>query len=332
MKQNKNNPGIGRSVRLDFGGDWGQANFHRIASWLTQEVCDRAGPRSRTRIHSFLGGGLESLWEVYDGELDMCIATPHRLTSFMLTGEGLFSEREPLDTMRGLAVMPQNDRMVFAISPKFGINSFEELRKKKPALRIASSKNDDGNFIGYVADHFMEAHGVGEEKIKSWGGEYLREHRPEQCLQMMEDGLVDAVIQEAIMTPWWRELIEGKVVIPLSGEAEPLARLEKKLRLPVRTIPAGYWEGQTQDLLALDFSDFLISVREDMPEDIAYLLTWCLVETRATIEKQYKHIPPDRSPISYPLDPVAMSQTAIPLHPGAQRYFEEAGYIKTSAD
>jgi hypothetical protein len=43
-----------------------------------------------------------------------------------------------------------------------------------------------------------------------------------------------------------------------------------------------------------------------------YLLTWCLVETRHLIEAQYRHIKPEWSPISYPLDPVKMAQSPIP--------------------
>ena len=74
----------------------------------------------------------------------------------------------------------------------------------------------------------------------------------------------------------------------------------------------------------LDFSDFLILVRDDMPDDVAHLLTWCLVEQRAWIERQYRHLPPHRSPLSYPLVPERMGRTTVPLHPGAHRYFADA--------
>jgi uncharacterized protein len=62
-----------------------------------------------------------------------------------------------------------------------------------------------------------------------------------------------------------------------------------------------------------------------MPADVAHLITWCLVETREAIERQYRHIPADRSPLTYPLDPIQMSRVPIPLHPGASEYFRQAG-------
>lgn len=321
-------PGIDRSVTLDCVGDWGQANFHRILSWLSQEFCDRAGSRSRVRISSVLGAGLEALWEVSDGEMDLCIVTPHALMDKALTGEDFFAGRAPMPQLRALAVLPQVDRLVFAVAPKFKVSSFEDLRTQKPALRIASSRNDEGNFIGYTADRFMEAHGISEQVLNSWGGEYVRAHRPDQCLQLVRDGLADAVVQEAIMTPWWRDLIEDGSLRPISAEMQALDALGKKLHLAAATIPAGYWKGQDQPIHALDFSDFVLVARADMPDDVAYLLAWCLVETRDKIERQYKHILPEQSPLSYPLNPIAMAKSVLPLHPGARRYYQEAGHLK----
>ena len=87
------------------------------------------------------------------------------------------------------------------------------------------------------------------------------------------------------------------------------------------------WGGLDAPLETLDFSDFLVMVRADMPEDVAYLITWCMGETRAVLEAQYRHIPPERSPVSYPLDPAKMARTPIPLHPGAARYYGEHGHL-----
>jgi hypothetical protein len=51
------------------------------------------------------------------------------------------------------------------------------------------------------------------------------------------------------------------------------------------------------------------------------------VETRDLIEVQYRHLAPERSPITYPLEPKKMAQTPFPLHPGAERYYREAGLL-----
>ena len=323
-------PSIERSLTLNFVGDWGQANFHRICSWLTQEFCDRAGPRSRVGIWSIRGGGIEALQQVHDGEAQLCIATPAGLLPSALTGEGVFASTGPMPYLRSLGVLPQRDRMMFAIHPRFGVKSFADLHRLKPPLRIATSVDDGTNFIGYVAMRILEAHGITNEVLESWGGSFVLTTRPEQAIENMRAGNADAVIQEAIMTPWWRELMDQQHLVPISMQADAIASLSNQHGFQPASIRAGFWKSNDniEEIPALDFSDFLVLVRHDLPEDIAYLLTWCLVEKRGVIESQYKHLQPERSPLTYPLDPVAMSKPSIPLHSAAERYYRDAGHIR----
>ncbi|RKU40959.1 hypothetical protein DL546_002933 [Coniochaeta pulveracea] len=238
-------PTIDRSVTLHFVGDWGMANFHRICSFLTQQLRDRAGPRSRVAIWNMRGGGLlEGIKRVYDGEVDLCIATPAKLMETALTGRGFFAGTGPMPTLRTLAVLPQRDRMMLAIDPKWQIKSFEDLRQKKPPLRIATSVDDGTNFIGYVAMRLMEAHGISEEALTSWGG--------------LHHGLV-----------------------PIPAEKQAVSKLAAEQGVKPASIRAGFWDTVTKKIPVIDFSDFLIIVRDDMPEDIAHLLTWCLVQKSA---------------------------------------------------
>src|SRR5262245_50392918 len=83
-------PHIERSISLSFIGDWGQANFHRICSWICQEFCDRAGARSRIGIFNLAESGSDAMEAVFNGEVDLCIATPAHLLPAALTGEALF--------------------------------------------------------------------------------------------------------------------------------------------------------------------------------------------------------------------------------------------------
>jgi TRAP-type uncharacterized transport system substrate-binding protein len=328
---NSSEPSIKRSLTLNFVGDWGQANFHRICSWLTQEFCDRAGPRSRVAIWNMRGGGIEGLQQVFDGEAQLCIATPAALIPAALTGEGLFASIGPMPSLRTIGVLPQRDRMMLAVHPKFGINSFADLHRLKPALRIATSIDDGTNFIGYVAMRLLEAHGISKDVLESWGGSFVLTTRPEQAIENMRTGNADAVLQEAIMTPWWRELMEEQQLVPIPVEADAIARLANQHGFHPASIRAGFWSSgasaNKEEILALNFSDFLVIVRDDLPDDIAHLLTWCMVEKRAIIEGQYKHLDPERSPLTYPLDPFAMARPSIPLHPAAEKYYRESGYL-----
>ena len=132
------------------------------------------------------------------------------------------------------------------------------------------------------------------------------------------------------MTPWWSEVVKQRELMALSAEEQALESLQRQYGFGRNSLPAGYWPSLEAPINTLDFSDFVVLVRDDMPEDVAHLLAWCLVETRETLERQYRHLPPERSPLSYPLVPAAMARPPIPLHPGARRYFEASGHLARS--
>lgn len=321
-------PRLERSVTLQFIGDWGQANFHRICSWLCQEFCDRAGPQSRVGIWNPIEGGIDAAREVFDGRVDMAILTPANALPAALEGTSIFAGRA-MPTLRALAVLPQRDRLVLALPRELGITSFAELRARKPALKIATGEDNGFNLIGYIAQRYLAAHGVDKATLESWGGRVIESARPDLSMARFREGVADAVLQEAIMTPWWRDAVEARDAVLLPAENDALDLLEREHGWTRTELVANFFPNQPDPLPALDFSDFVIVVRDDMPDDIAHLLTWCLVERRGNIERQYHHIPPERSPLTYPLDPAAMARTSLPLHAGARRYYHEAGLLRS---
>ena len=69
-------------------------------------------------------------------------------------------------------------------------------------------------------------------------------------------------------------------------------------------------------------------VSAEMDDELARTLAELLVETWDVLERGYRHIPPERSSVSYPLNPyTTWRDLKVPLHPGAQRYYQERGYM-----
>ena len=326
----KNDPTIERSVTLRCVGDWGHANFHRVMAFLTQEFTERCGPTSRTCVWSVGGGGMEITDNIVSGFADIAINTPVKLIKNALTGTGLWASRGPAPHLRGLATLPQDDRMMLGLDPSLGCRTFAEIRARKPKLKIALGPDGDSP-IGYVCHRYLEAHGVSVDTIKSWGGEVVYANRPEECLVPCQDPKLgfNAVINEALMTDWWTALIDGpRAFIPIPAEPEALVTIEKTTPgLGASTIPAGYWKNLKEEIPALEFVDFLLMCREDLPEDVAYILTWIMVTKKQKVEVQYHQYPGWRSPINWPMDPRKMAKTVFPLHPGAERFYREQGYL-----
>ena len=69
--------------------------------------------------------------------------------------------------------------------------------------------------------------------------------------------------------------------------------------------------------------------RADVPEDVVFLAAKSAVENRRGFESQYTHLPVELSNLTYPMQPEVMwrNTAGVPLHPGAERYYREAGLM-----
>jgi TRAP transporter TAXI family solute receptor len=318
-------PHADRSIRLHFQGDWGNANLHRVLGWLCAETVNLYGPRTRVAIWNGTGA-LDNVRAVGRGDVDVALVTPATFVAMALEGRGPCAS-EAFPHLRALGYVPQNDRLIFAVRRELGVKSFDDLRRIKSPLRIAAGLDDGVNFMGMAAQHLMAKSGISRGELESWGGCYIEHGLPFPCIEEMLAHRADAIIQEAVLTRAWHQMAEtiDLAFIPI----EPGARdaLQADLAWPSAKLPKGYMRGMDEEMEFLDFSHFLALTTTDLPDDIAYALAWSLVEKRKNLEDQYRHIPAERSPVSYPINPQAICRTSIPLHPGAERYFRSAGHL-----
>jgi TRAP-type uncharacterized transport system substrate-binding protein len=322
---NPDGPTIDRTLTLHWKADWGAANLVRVCGWLAQEVGDRAGVGTRSAIWTGRGF-VDNVLAVVNGEVDLALATPGDFVTMATRGIGPY-EGSAHPNLRALGTVPQTDCLIAAVgadvAAELGVSSFAAWREAKAGLRVATGLDDGVNHVGMAAAKIMEYHGVGKDELERWGGSVSAWDRPDLCTELYRTGAADVILQEAVMAPYWSAAVEERPTVFLPMEEPVLARLHDELGWSNRVLPAGYLPTQEQDVLALDFSDFLLITTDTFPEDVAYLITWCLVHTREAIERQYRHVPVNRSSITYPLDPAKMRQTTIALHPGAARFYDE---------
>lgn len=321
----KDAPRLERPLNLQLKGDWGLANLHRVCGWISDFVVKHSAAGTTVAILNGLGGK-DNVEAVANGEVDLALATPAGFVAAALVGNYPFGGT-PYPQLRALATLPQQDAMVLGAAPCLGIRTIDDLHALRPALTIAAPPDDGVTFMGMGAHRHLDALGLDRKTIESWGGRFLDIEDPAQCLAAVTRGDAQAVMHEAIMGPWWREAVAkvGLRLVPTPGEV--LDDLQHRFGWSRRTLCAGYFETVDASIDTLDFSDFLVIVSDRMPDDVAHLLTWGLVNTRARIEQQYRHIKPEWSPLTYPLEPRDMARTPIPLHAGARRFYESEGLL-----
>jgi len=322
-------PSVDRQVVLHLKGD-GTANLHRICGWIGEQVINRSGPGSKAA--SWNGSGmLENVLAVANGEVDVAVATP--ACAVALACAGRIAGVPPMAHLRALGTLPQYDRLVFAVRSDLGVCTFDDLRDLSAPLRISAWPDDHEAFIGIGARVLLNGVGLGEPELQRRGGEIVefpsaRTARPgeawhDRVFGPIRSGAADAVIMEAIMVQAWRDLATDPGLCFLSLGDDDVKRIESSHGWPIASLPGGYFPGQQGAVRALEFSDFLVMCRDDLPRDLGHLIAWSMGETRAVIEAQYRHLPPERSPLTYPLDPHKMARTTIPLHLGAAEYYEQ---------
>ncbi|MCC6474546.1 MAG: hypothetical protein IT514_12470 [Burkholderiales bacterium] len=314
-------PVLKRSITLNFMGDWGNANLHRAFGWLSSEMVNLCGPHTRIAIWNG-NGAMRNLRAVGRGEVDVALVTPAHFVAMALDGRGPCAD-EFYPHLRALGHVPQHDRLIFAVRKEFGVASFGDLREKKPPLRISVGLDDGDNFMGMAAQYVMAKSGISRREFESWGGRYIENETPRACVNEVLAGNADAIMQEAVMTQYWRAMTDKIDFDFIEIEQRARDALIRDLGWPSARLPKGYLRGMDREMEFLDFSHFLLVTTTDLPDDVAYGLSWCLVEKWSGLEEQYRHLPPERSPVSYPLDARAACRTPIPLHPGAERYFRD---------
>lgn len=318
-------PKLDRSVTMNWMGDWGRANLHRALGCLAFEFNKLSGPHSKVGIWTGRGA-LDNLQAVGRGEIDVALVVPQNFIAQSMEGRGM-SKGEAFPHLRALGHVPQHDRMIMAVRSDLGITSFDDIRKKKPKLRITTGPDDGVAYLGYAAQQIMEASGIPRAAFEAWGGRYIEFEEPRQCTNQVLAGNADAIIQEAVMTYYWTDLANKVDLTFIPIEPEARDKLKSDIGWESATLPKDYLRGMDREMEFMDFSHFVLTTTTDLPDDVAYALAWASIERFETIQIGYQHIPPERSPISYPIDPRLACRTPIPLHPGAERYYREAGYL-----
>ena len=314
-----------RALQLRFQGDWGGVNLTRACGWMAMELEFRCGDGTRSTIRT--GRGMaDNLIAVHQGEVDVTVSTPAGFARMAREGKGLFKDAA-LPGLRAIGSLPHNDALMVCIPASLGIKTFAELREQKPALKVALAPNDGVSFMGIGAELVLAASGITLDDIVDWGGEIVFSEQPQHAVADIMNGKADSIIQEAIMTGWWKDMTDAHEFAFLSLEPEAEKKIDDEYGLDVITVPAGRLRGIDEDLRAVSFRDWMVIVREDLRDDVAGILATILDESSDFFEHQYTHLPVELSPLDYPITAKRLADVPIPLHPGAEAYYRSVKAI-----
>jgi uncharacterized protein len=212
----------------------------------------------------------------------------------------------PLDKLRGIAAIYPNYIQIVA-SQESGIKTLADLKGKSLSVGAPASGTE------LNARAIFEAAGMSYEDLGKV--EYLPFA---ESVELIKNRQLDATLQSAgLGVASIRDLATS---LPINVVAVPAETVEKIGSPYVAvTIPAGTYDGQTEDVQTAAVGNILVT-HSDVSEETAYQMTKALFENLDKMTAAHaaaKDIKLEEAAKGIP----------IPLHPGAERYYKEAGVM-----
>ncbi len=303
------------SKRVDIASVVALSFFHNAALPRRSQLDVAMGWRD-----SPLGGTGPALL-VDQKKYDFAFGNPVGLTRMAYLGCGFYKKKIPL---RAIGVFPTWDRLIFAVHKRTGIESIEDIKKRKYPLRISTRRKGKLQTTLYVIEEVLMAYGIGLADIEKWGGKIMEAAAPSSAdrLNHIRSGDADAVFDEGVKSWGPTALASGMRFLSVADTA--LRRLEK-IGFPRAPLTTKHYAQMDHAIETVDFSGWTFFCRADLPPALAYAMA-------KAVDLCHGKIPVDH----FDQRPMTMrefcrggeaGQLNIPLHPGARKYFREKGYL-----
>lgn len=212
-----------------------------------------------------------------------------------------------LEKLRGLAAIYPNYIQIVATAES-GITTLEDLKGKSLSVGAPAS-GTELNARAIFAAAGMSYDDIGRVEYLPFA----------ESVELMKNRQLDATLQSAGLGV--ASIRDLAATVPISVVAVDPAIVEK-IGAPflTATIPAGTYDGQEADVPTAAVGNFLVT-SEAVPEETVYAMTKLLFENLDKLAAAHA--------AAKAIDPAkALDGMPLPLHPGAEKYYREAGLLK----
>ncbi|HXV23310.1 MAG TPA: TAXI family TRAP transporter solute-binding subunit [Alphaproteobacteria bacterium] len=213
-----------------------------------------------------------------------------------------------LDKLRGLSALYPNYIQIVA-SEDSAIRSLADLKGKRISVGAPKS-GTELNARAVLGAAGMSYQDLGKVEYLPFG----------ESVELIKNRQLDATLQSVgLGAASIRDLAASVPIVIVAIPEEVVAKIGDPAYI-ARTIPAGTYEGQDEDVPTAAVINYLVT-HADIGEETAYLMTKLLHENKDQLVAAHaaaKGIDPSKATEGMP----------VPLHPGAERYYKETGLIK----
>lgn len=287
------------------GGDW------YTMGGTIGELAKAAVPGATVTVTT--GGAVGNLSVVDTGKADIGLSMAS-LYNEARTGAGEFQGKAK-ENVRAMAYLANIYMSFFLVAEESPIRSIQEIRDKKIPIRLLTSTKASSPAV--AAERMLHEYGIAFDDITKWGGKVGYVSYAEAS-NLIKDGHADAWVGP--MVSGIVELTTTKKMRMLPIQPAVLDKLQEKHQYAKGNLAKGAYYFVTAETPHMAESVILIA-RKGLADDVVYRLTKAISgdpEQIRRVSKTYQPYNPAQ----------AWRNVGGPLHPGAERYYREAGSMK----
>jgi len=259
------------------------------------------------------GGAVGNLSVVDAGKADIGLSMAS-LYSEARAGSGAFQGKAK-ENVRAMAYLANIFMSFFLVAEESAIRSIEEIRDKKFPIRLLTSTKASSPAV--AAERMLLEYGIAFEDIGKWGGKVGYVSYAEAS-NLIKDGHADAWVGPMVSSIV--ELTTTKKMRLLPIQPKVLDALDEKYGYVKAVLPKGMYyfvSGETPHMA----ESVILVARRQLADDVVYRLTKAISgdpDQIRRVSKTYQGYNPAQ----------AWRNVGGPLHPGAERFYREASYMK----
>jgi hypothetical protein len=252
-------------------------------------------PQPNGRL-DFGATGSQYLWWAYQGS-----------HGFAKDSEG------PRKKLRLIANIQSPSYLVLAVKGDSAITDLRQIKEKRLPVRILTLMRD-----GDLALTILAYYGLTKEALESFGGSIAGSGPADR--KAFDIMLGFAAMDNMPEYEAWVDVTQRLDLKYLELPQELRIKLARDFDWEERNIPVGLFRGVDRPIPAVVRTGTVIYGRDDTPEDLAYTLAKALDEHQDLLQW---------SNVTYSYNPHTVWKAfGVPLHPAAERYYRERGYLK----
>lgn len=247
-------------------------------------------------------GTQENIRKLESGDIEFGMANA-AISYFATRGDGAWKTKRDV---RVVATLAPNVG-IFVTTKSSGITKMADLKGKRVVL------GPSGAGFDYFLKPLLKVHGLAYEDMEVLNGNYL------SAADLLGDGGADAAFMGgAIPIAAVTSLCAKQDVVFIKMDEDAADKLkEYPFYFPV-PVSKDKYSDLTEDMIGINVGNMHLITHAKVDEDVVYNFTKLMYENRAQIAEQH--------PAGKAINPKnAIRDTGTPFHPGAIKFYKEAG-------